>query len=249
MYDLMLIDVGALVGVAGFVATRLSAAAARRAHRALQLPPARTNGDGELPATAVRLDGMVIAEGEELLVAPCSGQPAVWFRVRLRQQLASGNGSSIWSIVADESDRLPFAVIDAAGRRIHVEPAEACAAANGGSLRELSPEASERLVSFLGGRDVNYMQATVYEEEVLRPGDRVVAAGVLHRRPAAPVATEYRDGPSTELVLRAPVGGEIVVGTVARLRRDAGTTYRAGRVATAVGAAAMAAGFLLRWLA
>ncbi len=90
--------------------------------------------------------------------------------------------------------------------------------------------------------------ADIYEEECLRPGDRVIAVGCGDREPAESVAKNYRDVPSSALIMHAPPGHPVIVGTLANLSRERGGVYLAGRLAMMAGVIAAIVGLFIQWL-
>jgi E3 Ubiquitin ligase len=253
MFCVMLMYVGGMLVISGFVAAHLHRAEGRLARRAPHLPPRRA---GDLVGTAealVRVDGKVVAEDGGCLIAPCSGKPAAWFRVRLLQRLASrsggiGSGGSLWATLTNEVASAKFLIEDGSGERIRVNPEEISVAIETTAFRSLSPEALERLQKFLSQRGTSNFIADLYEEECLQPGDSVIAVGCIEREAGVAVAKEYRDVPSSSLVMRAFPNEQVIVGTAASLGRQRGGAYLAGQIAMIAGASAMVTGLVIRLL-
>ena len=84
VFGTMLICVGVLVAASGAIAMARHRARTAYALRIARLPPTQISDARE--DQRVRIDGMAVARDEGgLLVAPCSGLPAVWFRVRVHR--------------------------------------------------------------------------------------------------------------------------------------------------------------------
>jgi len=247
MFSTMLICVGVLLTVSGAVAVGLHRSVATLATRVLRHRPvsiARVVLDGP-----VRIDGTVAAGDQGTLIAPCSGEAVVWFRLRLRNFAGGGGGEgggSVWVTVADEQCGTAFRVHDGSGAFAVVNPTGAHCIAKAVRFNELPLGAHDRVRMFLEGRRTDWI-ADVYEEESLRLGDRVAVTGLARREPDTPKPILYRDGPSSRIVLdTAAGGGELVVVTPDAVRRALGGAYRGGRVAIVVGVAMFVAGLVGR---
>jgi hypothetical protein len=247
MFSTMLICVGVLLMVSGGVAVWLNRSVAALARRMLGRRPvsiARVAVDG-----LVRIDGTVVAGDEGTLIAPCSGEAVVWFRLRLHNSAGGGGGDSgspLWVTVADEQCATAFRVDDGSGALAVVKPTGVHCMARTVRFPELPLGAPDRVRLFLEARRSDRWMADVYEEESLRLGDRVTVNGPARREPDAPQQIVYRDGPSSRIVLDAAAGGEVVVATPDAVRRALGGAYRAGRLAIVVGVAMFVAGLVGR---
>lgn len=151
MFGTMLASVGILMFISGLIAAARHRRAAAHARLVFGFRP---KSIAQVASTRqVRIDGVISASEEACLVAPCSGAPAVWFRVCLRQALASGGGGeggggNIWGTILDEQDAIPFYVDDGSGERALVDGTMANAFADARVFETLSPDALERLRSF-----------------------------------------------------------------------------------------------------
>ncbi len=84
----MLLWVGLLVLVAGAVAAwrqRSTTPVARAVLDDVAIPISDVHVDD-----VVRIEGTIVEAHEGCLVAPCSGEPVVWFRVRARRRQLGG---------------------------------------------------------------------------------------------------------------------------------------------------------------
>jgi hypothetical protein len=244
MVSTMLMCIGILLVVCGGTAVALQRSVAAVAARALRRRPepiAHTLGNGSL-----RIDGMVAAGEQGTLVAPCSGEAVVWFRLRARRRVLDGSGREAWLTVADQQCGTVFEVEDGSGATAQVDASRARVMTTAVSLRELALGAHDRVRLFLEGRGIELSVADRYEEERLRPGDRVLVAGFARREPSAPMPYLYRDTPSTKLVVDAAAGHELVVATPDAARNAVGGAYRAGWVAVLVGVAMVLGGLVGR---
>lgn len=247
MFSTMLICVGVLVAVSGGVAVwfrRSTAALATYVRARRPVPIGRVVLEGP-----VRIDGTVAAGDQGTLVAPCSGEAVVWFRLRLRMLAAAGGGDgggSLWITVADEQHGTAFRVDDGSGATATVNANRAHCLAKAVRLHELPPGAHDRVRQFLEGRKADTWIANVYEEEVIRVGDRLTVTGPARREPDTPKPIFYRDGPSSRIVLDAAAGGELVVATPDAVRQALGGAHRAGRIAIVVGVVMLVAGIVGR---
>jgi hypothetical protein len=174
MFSTMLICVGLLSVASGAIAIVLHRSVAVLASRVLSrgsVPIARVLQDGP-----VRIDGTVAASDHVALVAPCSGKPAVWFRLRLRNFTAGGSRRGVWLTVFDEQCGTTFRVLDGSGEYAQIDMNAVHVMTSAADFHELPLEAHDRVRLFLEGRGSEFWVADAYEEECLRPGDRVLAA-------------------------------------------------------------------------
>lgn len=106
----MLIYVGALLVVSGGIAIGLHRTVAARATRLLgrrPTPVAQVLHDGPL-----RIDGTVAVGEQGTLVARCSGEVVVWFRLRLRNIVPTGGeGQSCITVIDEHAGTLVSVVI------------------------------------------------------------------------------------------------------------------------------------------
>jgi hypothetical protein len=114
-------------------------------------------------------------------------------------------------------------------------------------FRELPLGAHDRVRAFLEGRGNATWIADAYEEECLRPGDRVNVAGRARREPGVSVPITHRDARSPRLIVAAALGDELVVATPEAVRQAQGGVYRGGWIAVVLGIATTAAGLLTQW--
>jgi hypothetical protein len=243
MFGTMLICVGVLLVASGGVAVGLHRAIVARVARMLGRRPrpiAQMVHDGP-----VGIDGAVLAAEQGTLIAPCSGEVAVWFRLRLRNSAAAGDGSQLWVTVADEDCGTTFHIDDGSGIHAQVRASGALFMAKTTGFRKLPPEAQERVRLFLETRGNEFWMADEYEEECLRPGDRVRVAGFARREPGSALPILYRNVPSSQLIVEATPGHELVVATPEAVRQTRGV-YRTGWIAVVVGLAMIAAGAVAR---
>jgi hypothetical protein len=246
MLGTMLVDVGIILIISGFVATFRHRVPAGHARRVFKLPEsAIACGD---TGRQSRITGRVVASDEGCLVAPCSGESAVWFRVRVRRKVARGRGGLLWATVAEEAACKAFYIDDDSGESARVTAIGAKVYVDMKTFEMSSPQVIERMGSFLGERGVGDVGADLFEEECLSPGDSVIVVGRLRRETGALRPSEYRDVASRELTIRSESGQELIVGTQASLRRERGGVHLIGQVAMAVGALAVMVGFIARWI-
>jgi hypothetical protein len=242
MFGTMLLDVGVLLLVSGFIAVYRHHIKAGHARRALELPPvpvAAARDDRHL-----RISGRIVASDEGCLTAPCSGASAVWFRVRLWRIVARPHGP--WAIILEQTESASFYVDDGSGQRAKVKALGPNVYAETTGFNQVL----ERTNAFLNERGANWSDGDRCEEECLRPGDDVSVVGFLQREPGVLQPMEYRDGMQDgERVVRGAPEHELIVGTPAALRRERGGVYRGGRIAMAIGALAMVAGLIARGIA
>jgi hypothetical protein len=249
MFGIMLISVGTLLAISGLAAAsryRANALLVRGLLRIRSQPVAEAR-DGQ----PVRIDGRIAASTTETLVAPCSGDASVWFRVRLRRDLgvqgggADGGGGAVWATIVDEEESTPFHVDDGSGQRAQVATTKFRTITRARAFDKLDDDASARLRGFLTRRGHEPISADVYEEECLHPGENVVVVG-LSRRSAGEVRRElYRDAPSSELLLEADSGQELIVATPEMLRRARGGAYLASQTVMALGIVAIVVGIVV----
>jgi hypothetical protein len=182
MFSTMLICVGVLLVASGAIAVGLNRSVAAQAAHLLGrpvVPIAQAADDG-----SVRIDWAIAAGEQGTLIAPCSGETPVWFRLRLRKFGASGGGDgggTLWLTVADEQYGTVFHVDDGSGAYAQVNTNGAHVMARVMGFRELPLGAHDRVRAFLEGRGDATWIADAYEEECLRPGDRVTVAGRARR--------------------------------------------------------------------
>src|ERR1019366_6546946 len=248
-FSTMLVSVGILLVASGGAAVSLRRSLATLAARLLgrrPVPIAQVVHDGPL-----RIDGTVTAGVEGTLIAPCSGEAVVWFRLRLRNLAASAGGEAggpIMITIADEQCGTPFQVEDGSGAHAEIMTSGAQVMTKAVGFRELPLGAHERVRLFLEGKGNETWIAEAYEEECLRPGDRVSVAGPARRDPMGPEPIPYRDVPASRLIVEAIPGQELVVATPEAVRRALGGVNRGGRIAVVVGIAMIAAGLVGRWV-
>jgi hypothetical protein len=154
----------------------------------------------------------------------------------------------LWLTVADEQCGTVFNVEDGSGAYAQVNTSGAHVRASVKGFRELPLGAHDRVRAFLEGRGNATWIVDVYEEEYLRPGDRVTVAGRARREPGSSVRIAYRDAPSSRLIVSAALGDELVVATPEAVQQAQGGVYRGGWIAVLLGIATTAAGFLTQWL-
>src|SRR5580700_3170044 len=126
MFSTMLLCVGLLLVASGGIAIALHRSVAALAARVLArrpVPIAQMLHDGP-----VRIDGTVAAGEQGTLIAPCSGDVAIWFRLRLRNRVVLGGGdgsAESWRTVADEKRGTVVHVADGSGVSAQVDTNEA----------------------------------------------------------------------------------------------------------------------------
>jgi hypothetical protein len=243
MVSTMLFWVGLLVFLAGAVASwrqRSRTLVARAILRRMAVPISDVRVDD-----VVRIEGTIVEAREPFLVAPCSGESVVWFRVRAQVSASSGGGDGTGGLsltLADEQAGSSFYVADASGDRIRIV-ADAHVEADPLVFRTLSIEAHDRLRLFLESRG-HQPGADVYEEQRLRIGDTVTVLGRAQRELRVSRSDTYRDSVVPSMALTAPTGGRLLVTTPAARKR-----YRAGialaGVAVVAGLLAIVAGLVV----
>jgi hypothetical protein len=260
VFGMMLICVGVLVLVSGAVTMAIHRARAAQALRVIGLRPTRIASAPQ--GGRVRIDGVAVVPADGgMLVAPCSGLPAVWFRVRVLRYLGStgGQGSGpLWQPAIDEQDGTSFDIVDRNADFARVNASEAEVLADGQNFRPpetrshssageaLSEQAHERLGRFLQGRGHEWWFGEMYEEQRISPGERVSAVGLAGRGPGSVVPTIYRDAPSSMLVLLATPEQKLIVVKPEVARRERYGVYLAGQIAVALGLASLALGIVIR---
>jgi hypothetical protein len=287
MFGTMLASVGILLFISGLIAAARHRPEAAHARLVLGFRPKAIAQAAS--GRQVRIDGVISASEEACLVAPCSGAPVVWFRVRLRQLLASGGGGeggggNIWGTILDEQDAIPFYVDDGSGEHALVDSTVAHASADARVFETLSPDALERLRNFwiarghawfdaahpagyssltaeTAGADPAYVISPsrafgkygvgkeLFEEECLHPGESVAVVGLPQRASGVPTRRRYRDAHSSEWVMRAAPGQQVIVAKPEVLRRALRGTYLMGRIAMALGFLAIVAGVIAHQIA
>ena len=239
MIGTMLCCVGVLLlGSSAVVAARKGTTAVL-AHRVLEATPVpiarivRSGRDGP-----VCLDGIVAAGERGTLVAPCSGRPVVWSRLKVWRNVEASVGRTRVTFV-DEDQSVPFYVDDGSAPPARIATAGMRGIGVTEAFRTLPPEALERVRTFLTERGYPHRIADGYEEESIRCGDRVSVVGLLHRDATsqAPASVLEVEGASDqELIVAIP-------GIALRTRRRA--TWASPLLAL-LGIAAIAAGFVVR---
>jgi hypothetical protein len=242
MVSTMLMYVGLLLVVSGGTAIALHHSVAARVARVLRRRPVALTSI--LREGFLRMDGRIAAGAQGTLVAPCSSDAVVWFRLRARRRVVHGNGEHGLLTVADEQCGTLFHVDDGSGAAVEVDAGPANVVTTAVGFRELPDGAHARVGTFLEGRGSEVWMADLYEEECLRPGDPVMVAGFARREPGGSVPHLYRDVPSTKLVVDAAAGHELVLATPDAARRAVGGAYRGGSLAVLIGVAMAGAGLL-----
>lgn len=253
MFATMLMYVGGMLIIGGCIAAYRHRERALRAIRVLHLSPTHATNLPRSTEDQIRVDGIIAGDSEDTLIAPCSGSPAVWFRVRLHERVASGStgmraGGSLWATFVDEWDSRTFYVEDESHHRIRVDARKMSVSVESRVFQAVTEEARQRLQALLASRGITRFKADLYEEECLRPGANVIAVGLLSQEPSAPTPYSYRDVPSRSLVMHAHGDGQVIVGTVARLKQESRGGYLIGRISIAIGATTIAIGLVLHFL-
>jgi E3 Ubiquitin ligase len=154
----------------------------------------------EAPGGAlVEIKGTVRA-GEELVIAPLSGRPAVWFRAHVAESL----GKSSRTLFAQTLSR-PFFLDDGSGELARILPDGASFELMIGGRRTLRGTGITPTVMELLGRsaspEVRSPQAVTYEESALSPGDELYVLGPSRREPGPAIPSPYRSNAATQLVV------------------------------------------------
>jgi hypothetical protein len=252
MFGTMLICVGILAVVFGLIVRSRHRASTTRALRVARLTPKRLAQVAD--HQRVRVDGLAVAaETDHLLVGPCSGLPAIWFRVRVHRIVgATGGdaGATIWQVAIEEQQGIPFSLLDRYSQCARVVAGEAEVLTDTCTFRDspgrLSAEATQRVGEFLSGRGHAVWLGDLFEEHCICPGEPVSVVGVASRGFGPPLGESYRNSPSSVLVFEATPEGRPVVATPAAVRHERYGVRLLSTLAVAVGLVAMAAGFVIR---
>jgi hypothetical protein len=173
-------------------------------------PIAQAPGNGP-----VEVKGRIVPTEQGVVVAPFSGQQAVWVRITVQEYRQHGRSGSYVTIL-NETDFRPFAVDDGSGQLARVMPQgahmilEARQVASSGTFNDASPH----VAAFVASRGISttswlgFNKSMRYTEEVLVPGDNLYALGPSRRDPGPPVNDGYRMVPSSQLVMFAGMGEE-----------------------------------------
>lgn len=246
----MLISVGALTAVMSLVASARNRSLSGISAHLLRAPRASTaHVKGGVPACVI---GRVVrAELESrALVAPCSGELAVWVRVRARKLLGAtgggeGDGGTLWATLAEREVGVPFDIDDGSGARACISVEHAMVLAESRTYDQATPEMIGRLRSFFGDQDSQWMVASFFEEERIASGCTIAVLGVGQRTSSMAATRGYRGEPIGQLAFRAEDKQELAIATIARLR-SARLAAVGGRVATSIGILILLAGLGLR---
>jgi hypothetical protein len=163
-----------------------------------------------------KIKGRIVALDGASLIAPCSGQSVVWFRLQVKSQ-----GTEI-----DVEDAVDFYVEDRVGRRTLVSGRTAQVVAEPRTFVAPPPRACARVAELLAERGRDFAPEDVYEEECLRAGDTVCVLRLAPPDPTATPDTPYRDVAASESVFvaafngAAPRQGRFAPAIVAILRED-----------------------------
>jgi hypothetical protein len=84
----------------------------------------------------------------------------------------------------------------------------------------------------------------LFEEECLHPGESVAVVGLSQRASGVPTRRGYRDAHSSELVMHAAPGQQVIVAKPEALRRALRGAYLIGRIAMVLGLFAIVAGVI-----
>ncbi len=247
VYGMALICLGALVVASGAVMVSRYRAKAVRALSVSRLRP--TLVVDVQSDDRVRIDGIVMSGEDGTIVAPCSGQAVVWFRVRLRTYTSwtAGEGAAgVLRTIIDQEDGRSFQVEDSSGRRALLVATRMHGIARADVYSSLSAEAHGRMRTFLAAHGYEGATGDVYEEERLRPGESVSVLGVARLREGPSIPANYRDAPSTQLILQDAHDCELIVASHESARRSGRGYYLVGKMAVAAGAVSVIAGVALR---
>jgi hypothetical protein len=160
----------------------------RRRRRILDMPlspVALSRGD-----SPVQIEGGIVPSEQGLVSCPLSGRPAVWYRLTVRE-LRSSRGGPTWHPVHTELDGRAFLIDDGSGQTARVLPGGASVLidTNRPGASGLFTEAVPELQRFLLSRGIPSRTASGgertlgYQEEVVAPGDRLLAIGPSRRDP------------------------------------------------------------------
>ena len=177
MLGMMLICIGTLVAASGAVAVQLRRKRACAALRVVRTKPTRLP-DVRLHSLE-RIDGIVRTDATPL-VAPCSGRPAGWFRVRLHKMLGpvgGETGGGVWGVVFSGASDAFFHVEDSSGARALVRDDAPEVFTTSRTFKTLPPDALGRVVSFMETRGSAFTGADLFEEESITAGDSVSVVG------------------------------------------------------------------------
>jgi len=192
--------------VIGIISVASSAGDWRRRQRIIATPTtpiAQASGD-----CVVEIKGKVVAGEQGVFTTPFSGRPAVFCRVTVQEKRSRGK-STYWHTVVEEVEARDFYVEDGSGQQARVSPRGANAVldkqstATSGTFNDAPPN----LVEFLQARGhattgwFGLNKSMQYLEEVLAPGDQLYAIGPSHREAGPPASENYRDSPSSRLVM------------------------------------------------
>lgn len=252
MFGTMLICVGILAVVFGWIVRIRHRTSTTRALRVSRLTPKRLAQVAE--HQRVRVDGVAVAaESDHLLVGPCSGLPAVWFRVRVHRKVGGTGGeagATIWHVAIEEQEGIPFSLLDRYGRCARVVAGEAEVLTDTCTFRDsperLSAEATQRVGAFLSGRGHAVWLGDLFEEQCVCPGEPVSVVGVASQGFGPPMGESYRNSPSSVLVFEAGPEGRPIVATPAAVRHERYGVRLVSSLVMATGLVAMAVGFVIR---
>jgi hypothetical protein len=208
----------------------------------------------------VEIRGRVVAGEQGVVLAPFSGENAVWVKITIdvehvEVRMHAGRSSRrTWETVVEEADARPFFVDDGSGQLARVVPDGVVAVIDPQSEGDFG-KSSPALDAFLASRGItpskvfDFDRRMRYAERVLLPGDDVYAMGPSRRVPGMPVPDGYRSGVSTQLELAVEdlVPSELLMSnrTKEQLLSKLKNTFRVGAVMCAVGLGGVAVGLLI----
>jgi hypothetical protein len=197
--------IGAILAVIGVVLVLSGRKSMRRRKRIISTP---TTPIAKASGGLIEVNGRIVASEQGMLVAPFSGRPAVWARVRVEEHRGSGKNSR-WVTIVNETDERHFFVDDGSGELARVIPTSAEVlldlqkVASSGTFNDAPPH----LEQFLASRGIattgffGFNKSLRYEEALLCPGDALYAIGRAERAGGAG-AGPFRQGPPGQLVFQ-----------------------------------------------
>jgi len=155
--------------------------------------------------------GRVVGQAHPLghvLTAPLTGRQCVYYIAKVEEHRSSGR-SSYWKTIIQESNFVPFQLIDQTGRAI-VDPAGAevvldfDGSSSSGTFHDANPT-QEAFLQRHGHKSAGWIfnKGLRYREAVIHVGETVavLGAGVREPDPEASPTAEYRGAPATRLRL------------------------------------------------
>jgi hypothetical protein len=159
----------------------------------------------------VEIRGRIVPSEHGVFTAPFSNQQVVWVRVTVKRWQDHKNGGFFVTLL-QMSDARPFLLDDGSGQRARILPDRAHTNIDEARSRKFN-SVTPLFESFLkaqqeDGETFRLNKTVQYTEEVLLPGEELLAVGASRREPGPPVNDGYRMSSTSQLVLFH--GGETV---------------------------------------